>query len=131
MQRLANGPANASVSGLWAIALVAALLAGAFAAAVAGVAGPGDRGSAPASSGGGGCGNQPRGISPPFVPNMRIDDDSSSNPQYYPAVATDGSGNVYAVWQDLRNGNWDIYFAKSTDGGVTFGTNVRVDDDTT
>jgi hypothetical protein len=35
---------------------------------------------------------------------------------------------VYAAWADFRNYNWDIFFARSDDGGRTFGANVRVDD---
>jgi hypothetical protein len=38
---------------------------------------------------------------------------------------------LYAVWYDVRRGNSDVYFAKSTDGGRTFGPNKRVNDDTT
>ena len=33
------------------------------------------------------------------------------------------------VWQDERNGNWDIYFAMSADGGASFGSDVKVNDD--
>jgi predicted amidohydrolase len=35
---------------------------------------------------------------------------------------------VYAAWADFRNYNWDIFLARSTDGGQTWGANVRVDD---
>lgn len=44
------------------------------------------------------------------------------------SVAIDSAGTVYAVWEDYRAQNADIYLAKSTDGGTTFATNVRVDD---
>jgi hypothetical protein len=37
--------------------------------------------------------------------------------------------NIYAVWYDFRNMNSDVFFAKSTDGGLTFGSNVQVNDD--
>ena len=45
-----------------------------------------------------------------------------------PAMVTDAAGNIYIVWHDNRDGDnaWDIYFAKSTDGGDTFSTNVIV-----
>jgi hypothetical protein len=39
--------------------------------------------------------------------------------------------SLYAVWYDVRSGNADVYFAKSTDGGRTFGPNKKVNDDTT
>jgi len=45
-------------------------------------------------------------------------------------LQVDASGNIYAVWNDGRRtgGGIDIYFAKSTDDGVCFGTNVPVND---
>ncbi|MCC6874318.1 MAG: exo-alpha-sialidase, partial [Sandaracinaceae bacterium] len=33
-----------------------------------------------------------------------------------------GGRNVYVVWSDLRNGNADVFFLRSTDGGNTWGT---------
>lgn len=57
-------------------------------------------------------------------------EDSKLSDQEDPSIAVDNNDNVYMVWQDERNGNWDIYFAKSTDGGKSFGTNIRVNDDT-
>ena len=39
--------------------------------------------------------------------------------------------SLYAVWYDVRRGNADVYLAKSTDGGRSFGPNKRVNDDTT
>jgi len=68
--------------------------------------------------------------------DVRVDDtDSNLNntdnetSQKNPDITVDGSGNIYVVWQDNREGRSDndIYFAKSTDGGSTFGTNKRVD----
>jgi hypothetical protein len=47
----------------------------------------------------------------------------------YPTFAADSFGNVYCVWQDWREGNPDIYFSSSGDGGKTWGVNVRIDDD--
>ncbi|HYY05700.1 MAG TPA: sialidase family protein, partial [Candidatus Limnocylindria bacterium] len=35
---------------------------------------------------------------------------------------------VYATWADFRNYNWDIFLARSDDGGATWGPNARVDD---
>ncbi len=61
--------------------------------------------------------------------DIRVDDDSSGASQKNPAIAI-YNNDLYAVWQDDRDGNVNIYFAKSTDGGVSFGTSVRVDDST-
>lgn len=43
-------------------------------------------------------------------------------------VALDDSGRAYAVWQDKRSGNWDIYFATWAPG-VGWSTNLQVNDD--
>ena len=34
--------------------------------------------------------------------------------------------NVYLAWMDYRDGNFEIYFNKSADGGITWGTDVRL-----
>ena len=62
-------------------------------------------------------------------PNVRVNDDSGITGHYYPAIAVDGQGNAYAVWQDLRLGGNDIYFSYCPAGGG-WGPNVRVNDDT-
>ena len=43
------------------------------------------------------------------------------------------SGNIYINWTDQRNGldNTDVFVIKSTDGGATWGTPVKVNDDNT
>ena len=58
-----------------------------------------------------------------------INDDATGRWQSYPSIATDIHGNVYIVWQDMRNWDNDIYFSKSSDGGVTFSTNKMINDD--
>src|SRR5262249_39975445 len=47
--------------------------------------------------------------------------------KWAPTIAAQRN-SVYVAWADFRNYNWDIFLAASTDGGATFGTNVRVDD---
>jgi len=44
-------------------------------------------------------------------------------------LAVDGSGNVYAAWQDYRNEDDDIYFARSGGGGSTWSANLQVNAD--
>ena len=43
-----------------------------------------------------------------------------------PALALGQDGTIYVSWTDWRDGNRHIYFAKSTNGGGSFGGNVRV-----
>ena len=44
----------------------------------------------------------------------------------HPAIASDGSGNVYIVWDENLSGNEDIFFKKSTDSGSTWGVPQRL-----
>lgn len=62
--------------------------------------------------------------------DVRINDDTGMADQFNPNLAVDSSGIIHATWGDDRNGNGDIYFAKSTDGGYHWSTNIRVNDDT-
>ncbi len=61
------------------------------------------------------------------------DDTSTTATQFFPSVAVDPSdGTVSVVWYDTRdsttNRQTQVYYARSTDGGVTFEPNVRVTD---
>jgi hypothetical protein len=50
---------------------------------------------------------------------------------YWPTITSDRLGNIYVAWSDDRDGDgpsMNVYFAKSTDGGLSFGPDVRVDD---
>ncbi len=50
-----------------------------------------------------------------------IDPNAVSLNQVSPDLAYDAaSGRLYAVWQDGRNGHYDIYFAYSTNNGLTW-----------
>ena len=58
-----------------------------------------------------------------------INDDLGSAGQTNPSLAIGDDGTLYAVWQDERNGNSDIYFAQSLDGGDSWRPNVLVTDE--
>jgi outer membrane protein assembly factor BamB len=64
-----------------------------------------------------------------FQTPVRVRDDGINGTPYDPFVIVDESGVVYTAWFDTRNDKWDVYFAKSTDGGATFSENVKVNDD--
>src|SRR5437660_684211 len=63
--------------------------------------------------------------------NHRINDNTDSSQQYMVDLAVDGTGKVHAAWEDRRNGNWNIFYSNSTDGGQTWNTNVRVSSEDT
>ncbi len=42
------------------------------------------------------------------------------------AIAVDASGKIHVVWQDATTGNFEIYYKKSPDGGVTWTTGQRL-----
>ena len=52
-------------------------------------------------------------------------------PGSFPAFAVSPvDGNLYLTWADYRHGDADIYFTRSTNGGVSWGTPIRLNDDT-
>jgi hypothetical protein len=54
-----------------------------------------------------------------FATNVKVNDDVNPNRQSRPEMATGPGDMVHAVWEDYRNNNWDIYYANSTDGGLS------------
>jgi hypothetical protein len=61
------------------------------------------------------------------VTNASIEDVKWDSPN---ALCLDNSGNIYCVWNDGRRvgTGTDIYLAKSTNNGVSFGANIMVND---
>ena len=57
---------------------------------------------------------------------VRVNDDPGTARQWMPDVAIDPDGRLHVAWEDDRTGQHNIYYANSTNGGVTFGPNVRV-----
>ncbi len=48
----------------------------------------------------------------------------------FPTIAVDkNNGNLYVAWSDYRNGDADIYFTRSTNGGSTWSNPARINDD--
>ncbi len=70
-----------------------------------------------------------------FSTNLKVNDPGNYG-TLFPSIAVDKDGNISIVWSDDRNSaphttDWDIYATTSTDGGVSFSSDVRVDDDNT
>ncbi|MBE0520393.1 exo-alpha-sialidase [Candidatus Bathyarchaeota archaeon] len=71
-----------------------------------------------------------------FEPPSKVNDDEESWYRGKKEVKISNKGDIYVVWTDGRAGHseeygwtWDIYFALSFDGGQSFCTNIRVNDD--
>jgi PKD repeat protein len=64
-----------------------------------------------------------------FETDIKVNDDSGTAGQGKVSVAADSYGNPHIAWQDTRNGNVDIFYANSIDGGQSFEANVQVNDD--
>jgi uncharacterized repeat protein (TIGR02543 family) len=58
--------------------------------------------------------------------NHKLNDDTGSASQWMVDLAIDSTGKVHAAWEDGRNGNWNILYANSTDGGQTWTANLKV-----
>ena len=58
------------------------------------------------------------------------DEKLTSNPSDpgIPSLAVSGN-NVHIVWHDIRDGNWEIYYKRSTDNGLTWQPDVRLTND--
>lgn len=61
-----------------------------------------------------------------------INDDTTTAIQFYPTISVDDYGQANVFFYDRRNNPGtaitDLYFAQSTDGGLSFNENVRVTD---
>ncbi|HEY8517913.1 MAG TPA: hypothetical protein VIS07_20570 [Candidatus Binatia bacterium] len=66
-----------------------------------------------------------------FAPAVRVDRGeptplaASLDNKWAPAILAVGQ-TVHVAWVDFRDYNWDVYVARSTDGGRSFGENQRV-----
>lgn len=63
---------------------------------------------------------------------VRINDDKTDNAQFFPWIDVDDKGIIHVIWGDRRldpaDFAYDVYYAKSDDGGDTFSQNMRVTD---
>ncbi|UCF11962.1 MAG: exo-alpha-sialidase [Thermoplasmatales archaeon] len=63
---------------------------------------------------------------------IRVNDDTTTNDQHLPWMDVKPDGTIDIAWYDRRNDAndklWDVYIAKSVDGGITFSTNYKIND---
>lgn len=63
-----------------------------------------------------------------FAAPVRADSDTPGSAfSAFPQILADGQGTVMVAWEDSRDELNDIYFARSTDSGASFGDDVRLD----
>ncbi|MGH9277513.1 MAG: hypothetical protein ACRD12_05330 [Acidimicrobiales bacterium] len=71
----------------------------------------------------------------------KLNDDTVNLDQYFPGVSVAPNGRIDVAWHDFRNDvifqpsatfmtelYWDVYYASSSDGGVTWTPNLRISD---
>ena len=58
--------------------------------------------------------------------NVRLTDDVDFSGQ--PSVAVSGN-DVHVIWYDNRDGNTEIYYKRSADGGSSWGSDIRLTED--
>jgi hypothetical protein len=79
-----------------------------------------------------------------WTTHRRVNDDRPIHPgaqvgsaYCHPSMAVSPGGTIYVVWSDRRidpvpgSNDYDVYLSFSTDGGVTWSADVRVNDDST
>ncbi len=59
-----------------------------------------------------------------FEPPVQLT--SASSNKFNGSIYTNRGDMVYVVWQDKRDGNWEIYYIRSTDGGTNWGPEIRL-----
>jgi hypothetical protein len=60
---------------------------------------------------------------------IRVNDNQNPSRQFQSWVAVDGCGRVHLVWTDLRNGQNEVWYARSSDPTQGFEPNIQVTDD--
>ena len=61
--------------------------------------------------------------------NYKVNDDTGSASQALPAIGSDSEGNFVIIWQDYRNGHWDVYAQRYNSSGTPLDANSKVNDD--
>lgn len=67
-----------------------------------------------------------------WTPPLRVNDDANKNDQIMPWIDIKPDGTIDVAWYDRRNDvndtYWDVYIARSVNGGASFSKNVRLSD---
>lgn len=64
-----------------------------------------------------------------FTPSVRVDDvNDRTVKQEFASIAVANDGLIYVVWNDYRDTLTSVYSARSTNAGLSFDNNVKVND---
>ncbi len=65
-----------------------------------------------------------------WLPDVRLTNDTNISQTSIHAGCIANSGNyVHVVWEETRDGNSEVYYKRSIDGGTTWGTDTRLTND--
>ncbi|UCD91656.1 MAG: PKD domain-containing protein, partial [Methanobacteriota archaeon] len=64
-----------------------------------------------------------------FNTTGRINDDVGGETQGSASMVVEDGGKIHVVWEDSRNIDADVYYVRSTDDGLTFESNIRINTD--
>ena len=69
---------------------------------------------------------------PPFSDDYKVNTDVGTETQSDAAITVNSTGGIHVVWQDFRDGDWNIYYANSSDLGLSWtDPNIRINTDGT
>jgi hypothetical protein len=65
-----------------------------------------------------------------FSPNLKVNDDVGNlqSTHMHRYIAVDADGRIHITWTDRRNGESEVFYANSSDGGLTFSKNAMASD---
>lgn len=63
-----------------------------------------------------------------FDPNVRVDDGSSASSRHLSDLTSTPEGNLFCVWSDNSSGADNVYVSKSPDGGQSWSSPFRLND---
>ena len=63
----------------------------------------------------------------PFTSNVLVNSSYTTGDQITPRLCVESNTTVHAVWEDIQDSASRIFYAKSINGGASFGARVRVD----
>jgi hypothetical protein len=61
-----------------------------------------------------------------FSAGVRVQQAQSGDVLHYPVVAVDQEGRIHVAWAHQRGQEWDVYYAQSSDGGITFSSGTKL-----